>query len=624
MKREENQTVEYKELWHEKYLEWICGYANAKGGTLYIGVEDGTKKPVGLKNPNKLMEDIPNSIRNTMGIVADVSLHKKGGKDVIRIKVKPSQYPVNYHGGYFYRTGSVKMQLVGSALTQFIIEKQGVEWDLATTSASYRLSEFSFAALKRRYEEVAGEKFIKQYFTSFGLVAGKNLLTNTGALLADECPLKHSRIFCTRWNGNDMTNGVMDASDDLEYSGGLLQLLKLGMEFIRLRSRKAWHKRSDDRIEFSEYPERAVEEALVNALIHRDYTFAGSEVHIDMFDDRLEITSPGGMVDGSRVQDLDIRHVASKRRNKCLADMFERLGYMERKGSGFKKILTSYENLSTNIGHRIPGFESDMSFRVILPNLLYGFTNEQLVANVDSSNGGIEPLTHHDTHHDSHHDSLHDTHHDSLHDTLHDAHHIISVADIKILQVLSALAEAPLNMNGLLKAMKKRDRATVREEYLRPCFKLGFVELTLPNAKKSRYQQYRLTEKGKMALEHQPHPTSQSHKSTPQVDPTSQPYKSTPNSQPPTVNPQQSTPNSRRRLDRGILRIILALDTERGSSDLLVILGLKSKADMYRRFLLPAMQQGLIEYTIPQKPNSRLQKYRLTAKGREMLQEGGE
>ena len=66
MKREENQTIEYKESWHDKYLEWIGGYANAKGGTLYIGIEDGTKKPIGVKNPNKLMEDIPNSIRNTM------------------------------------------------------------------------------------------------------------------------------------------------------------------------------------------------------------------------------------------------------------------------------------------------------------------------------------------------------------------------------------------------------------------------------------------------------------------------------------------------------------------------------------------------------------------------------
>ena len=78
MKREENQTVEYKESWHEKYLEWICGYANAKGGTLYIGIEDGTTKPVGVKNPNKLMEDIPNSIRNTMGIVAGALRSRHG------------------------------------------------------------------------------------------------------------------------------------------------------------------------------------------------------------------------------------------------------------------------------------------------------------------------------------------------------------------------------------------------------------------------------------------------------------------------------------------------------------------------------------------------------------------
>ena len=82
MKRDENQNVEYKESWHDKYLEWICGYANAKGGTLYIGIEDGTKKPVGVKNANTLMEVIPNKIRDTMGVVADIALLRKGGKDV--------------------------------------------------------------------------------------------------------------------------------------------------------------------------------------------------------------------------------------------------------------------------------------------------------------------------------------------------------------------------------------------------------------------------------------------------------------------------------------------------------------------------------------------------------------
>ena len=125
MKRDENQNVEYKESWHDKYLEWICGYANAKGGTLYIGIEDGTKKPVGVKNMNTLMEVIPNKIRDTMGVVADVALLREGGKDVIRIKVRRSTFPVSYHGDFHYRSGAVKMRLTGPALTQFLMERSG-------------------------------------------------------------------------------------------------------------------------------------------------------------------------------------------------------------------------------------------------------------------------------------------------------------------------------------------------------------------------------------------------------------------------------------------------------------------------------------------------------------------
>ena len=138
MKREENQTVEYKESWHEKYLAWICGYANAHGGTIYFGIEDKTKKPVGVNNANKLMEDIPNSIRNTMGIVADVALLRKNGKDVIRVKVKKSMFPVCYHGEYHYRTGAVKMVLTGPSLTQFLLEKSGIDWDASPTFSGFK------------------------------------------------------------------------------------------------------------------------------------------------------------------------------------------------------------------------------------------------------------------------------------------------------------------------------------------------------------------------------------------------------------------------------------------------------------------------------------------------------
>lgn len=194
MKREENQTIEYKESWHDKYLAWICGYANAQGGTIYFGIEDGTKKPIGVKDANSLMESIPNKIRDTMGIVADVVLLRKNGKDVIRVKVKKSVFPVCYHGEYHYRTGAVKMVLTGAALTQFLLEKSGLDWDAAPTFSGFKKDEHAFTALAARYKKERKTKLTDTDFESFGLALSDGRLTNTGALLADDCPLRHSRI----------------------------------------------------------------------------------------------------------------------------------------------------------------------------------------------------------------------------------------------------------------------------------------------------------------------------------------------------------------------------------------------------------------------------------------------
>ena len=121
-----------------------------------------------------------------------------------------------------------------------------------------------------------------------------------------------------------------------------------------------------------EYVERSYHEALINALVHRDYLVNGSEVHIDIFDDRMEIYSPGGMADGIAIQDRDPLSVPSTRRNPLLADIFERLGYMERKGSGFGKILDAYEFQVNYKEDKKPSFRSDRaSFFAIMPNLNY-------------------------------------------------------------------------------------------------------------------------------------------------------------------------------------------------------------------------------------------------------------
>ena len=193
-----------------------------------------------------------------------------------------------------------------------------------------------------------------------------------GALLADESPIRCSRLFCTRWNGLNKSGGAVDVLDDVEYSGSVISLIENGKAFIKRNCKMKWRKTANSREEMPEYVERSYHEALVNALAHRDYLVNGSEVHIDIYDDRMEIYSPGGMPDGSMIQDRDPLMVPSTRRNPVLADVFNRLGYMERKGSGFGKIISGYKFQINYDETKRPSFRSDRyQFTVVMPNLNY-------------------------------------------------------------------------------------------------------------------------------------------------------------------------------------------------------------------------------------------------------------
>ena len=168
----------------------------------------------------------------------------------------------------------------------------------------------------------------------------------------------------------------MDALDDIEFEGNIIYLLKASLDFVKRNSKKMWKKGPVYRIEYPEYPERAVQEALVNALIHRDYSVIGSEVHVDIYDDRLEIYSPGGMYDGTFVQDLDPLNVSSTRRNPIIADVFARMDLMERRGSGLRKIIEAYEAEENYKEELRPVFKStESSFTTILKNLNYDTQN---------------------------------------------------------------------------------------------------------------------------------------------------------------------------------------------------------------------------------------------------------
>ena len=256
-------------------------------------------------------------------------------------------------------------------LTSIVMQGAGRSFD--TIPSPYKFEDMAFSKLKSVHFKRLNQSFDDSDFVSWGIVDNDGKLTNAGALLADDSPILHSRIFCTRWNGLEMTSGLGEALDDAELEGSVIGQLQDAVAFVRNNSHRRWWKEDDYREELPDYPERAATEVICNAIIHRDYMELGSEIHIDMYDDRMEVYSPGGMFDGRLIQQLNPMTVPSKRRNPLLADFFHRLKLMERRGSGMKKIIGEYKHFENLENYHAPEFNSSASeFHATLWNLNYG------------------------------------------------------------------------------------------------------------------------------------------------------------------------------------------------------------------------------------------------------------
>ena len=371
---DKKQAVEMKKP--KSWCKSVSAFANSSGGALIFGIADDGGI-VGLDNPDSDAEKISEIIKSRLDPIPEFKLRfeQVDDKTVIILDIMPGGDTPYYYSAdgaleAYIRVGNESVKATSMEQKRLIMKGRNMSFD--TQVSSYKASDYAFSKLRERYKKWTGKSFEDKDMISFGLVTDEGYLTNAGALLADECPIWWSRVFCTRWNGLNKSGGTLDALDDSEFSGSLIYLLENGEEFIKRNCRKMWRKTPNSREEMPEYVERSYHEALINALVHRDYLVNGSEVHIDIFDDRMEIYSPGGMADGIAIQDRDPLSVPSTRRNPLLADIFERLGYMERKGSGFGKILDAYEFQVNYKEDKKPSFRSDRaSFFTIMPNLNY-------------------------------------------------------------------------------------------------------------------------------------------------------------------------------------------------------------------------------------------------------------
>ena len=360
----------------KSWLKTVSAFANGIGGALIFGISD-KEEIIGLDNYKKDSENISEIIKTKIEPLPKVTLkhYLIEDKNIIILfvhsgKETPYYFTEGGHQTAYIRLGNESIPAKNSDLINLILKGKNRSYDSLGTDI--KKDNVSFTKLKSLYYLKTGNEFTDSDLESFGLVNKDNFLTNAGALLADEPIIKHSRIFCTRWNGLDMTSGIEEALNDNEFEGSILLLLQNAENFIKVNTKKKWKKGNESRIEMPDYPERAIQEVLVNAIIHRDYAIIGSEIHIDIYDDRIEIYSPGGMFDGSFIQEQNIMEISSLRRNPIIADLFNRIHLMERRGSGLKKIISSYQNAINYTQEKEVEFKSTQKdFKVILKNLNY-------------------------------------------------------------------------------------------------------------------------------------------------------------------------------------------------------------------------------------------------------------
>ena len=376
-KKVETSNIDYKvDLEKQKPKSWlksVSAFANSKGGIILFGVDDKTHEEKGVVDVVKATEKISELINARIEPLPRYELNyfEENGKDFIELEVEdgpitPYFYVADGRKEAFIRSGNQSIPAPAHVLQNLILKGKNITFD--SLPSEYNVGDLSFTLLTATIKDKTGKKFNEDRdYVSLGLADKNNKLTNGAILLSDQGALKQSRVVCTRWNG--LTKGSIkeDAIDDKEYTGSLISLLENTDTFIKNNSKNGWKIKGMDRIEYEDYPVTARREAIVNALIHRDYQILGSEIHIDMYDDRLEIVSPGGMIDGTQIQNLEIGKVPSMRRNTIISDVFSRLHYMDRRGSGLSRIMESYNDFIEK-----PKFLSDeSSFTVIFPNKGY-------------------------------------------------------------------------------------------------------------------------------------------------------------------------------------------------------------------------------------------------------------
>ena len=347
----ESQNIEYKESWHDDYLKWICGFANAQGGTLYVGIDDNGGS-VGVRDAKKLLEDLPNKIRDALGIIATVNIIQKDNIDVLEIKVPSYNVPISCKGAFYIRSGATNQKLTGLELEHFIMRKRGATWDNSPLPifTEKDISENAIEAFKKRavnksrinqavLNENTSELLKKLHLVNNGY------LTNAAMLLFSDDP--------EIWQlGAYIKIGYFESDADLIYQdeihGPLLEQADRAIEVLHLKYMKAMISYEGlQRVERYFVPQEALREALLNAICHKDYS-SGIPIQVSVYKDKLYIANCGHLPENLTVSKLMSKH-SSEPFNPQIAHVFYLAGMIESWGRGIEKICEACQNGKSNL-----------------------------------------------------------------------------------------------------------------------------------------------------------------------------------------------------------------------------------------------------------------------------------
>jgi ATP-dependent DNA helicase RecG len=336
----ENQQVEWKEVWRDEYMKTLCAFANTFGGSLEIG-RNNRGEITGVPDISKLLESLPNKIKNAMAIIADIAVRESNDRHCIVITVGAYPFPISYRGAYYIRSGSTTQELTGNALDEFMLRKQGRTWDgvpvpyvafgdfESDAFKVFRKKAIDSTRLSKRDLEISDEKLLDTLQLTEG-----DYLKRAAVLLFHQDPEK--------WvPGAYVKIGMFENDADLLYQHevhcSLLSMPDKVMETVYLNYFKGIISYEGiQRVETYPVPHAAFREAITNAIVHRDYS-TGIPIQIKIFPDRVIIYNDGHLPQNWTVEDLLKTH-RSQPHNPLIAGVFFRSGQIESWGRGIEKI----------------------------------------------------------------------------------------------------------------------------------------------------------------------------------------------------------------------------------------------------------------------------------------------